>query len=96
MIIEKLKLKAYINQFPIFINFSNNFKSPTKKITIYTKDNLKKYDGYNKRNRRSVKLLLEKFIKINEINEINENINVYKMLFKIEKLLVKFNKNKLL
>ena len=96
LIIEKLKLKAYINQFPIFINFSNNFKSPTKKITIYTKDNLKKYDGYNKRNRRSVKLLLEKFIKINEINEINENINVYKMLFKIEKLLVKFNKNKLL
>jgi len=89
MITEKFKLSLYLKDFPIFINFSNELKSPSKKIIIYINDKLKKYDGYHKKNKRSVKLLLEKFYKTNKINEINKNKDVYELLFKIEKKLVK-------
>ena len=47
------------------------------------------YNGYNKNNRRTIKLLLEKFYKMNKINDINLNLKVYKLLFKIENQLLK-------
>ena len=49
--------------------------------------NVKKeiYDGYKKKNRKSIKLLLEKFYKINKINEISLFFKSYDLLFKIEK-----------
>ena len=75
--------------FKIFLNFSNNHKKQSKKIIVYKKNKIKIYDGYDKKNQRSIKLLLEKFYKINKINDISSNLKVYKLLFKIEKLLLK-------
>ena len=65
--------------------FSNFLKNKTKKIFIF--QNVKKeiYDGYKKKNRRSIKLLLEKFYKQNKINEISLFFKTYDLLFKIEK-----------
>ena len=91
-IFEKLKLVFELDYFKIFLNFSNDFKKSSKKIIIYTKNKKKIYDGYNKKNQRSVKLLLEKFNKVNKINDINSNINVYKLLFKIEEKISKIKK----
>ena len=41
------------------------------------------YDGYDKINQRSIKHLLNKYIKSKRINDINSNIETYKLLFKI-------------
>ena len=92
LIFEKLKLVFELDYFKIFLNFSNDFKKSSKKVIIYTKNKNKIYDGYNKKNQRSVKLLLEKFSKVNKINDINSDINVYKLLFKIEEKISKINK----
>ena len=47
------------------------------------------YDGYLKKNQRTVKILLEKYCNSKYINDLNTNIDTYKLLFKIEKKLLK-------
>ncbi len=89
IILEQLKIVFYFKYFKIFLNFSNNLEKPTKKIIVYQKNKFKIYNGYNKNNRRTIKLLLEKFYKMNKINDINLNLKVYKLLFKIENQLLK-------
>jgi len=89
IILEQLKIVFHFKYFKIFLNFSNNLEKPTKKIIVYQKNKLKIYNGYNKNNRRTIKLLLEKFYKMNKINDINLNLKVYKLLFKIENQLLK-------
>jgi predicted dehydrogenase len=89
LILEKLKLALELNYFKILLNFSNEIKKSSKKIIVYTKNKNKTYDGYSNNNKRSIKLLLEKFIKINKINDINTNIKVYELLFKIDEKLTK-------
>ena len=88
-ILEQLKIVFHFKYFKIFLNFSNNLEKPTKKIIVYQKNKFKIYNGYNKNNRRTIKLLLEKFYKMNKINDININLQVYKLLFKIENQLLK-------
>ena len=89
IILEQLKIVFHFKYFKIFLNFSNNLEKPTKKIIVYQKNKLKIYNGYNRNNRRTIKLLLEKFYKMNKINDINLNLKVYKLLFKIENQLLK-------
>ena len=86
---EKLRIVFDLQNFKIFVNFSNNFNSPQKKIIIYKKNQNLFYDGYEKQNQKSVKLLLKKFNKISRINDVNSNVKVYELLFKIKKLLKK-------
>ena len=86
---EELRIVFDVKNFKIFVNFSNNFNSPQKKIMIYKKNRNLFYDGYKKQNQKSVKLLLEKFNKTSRINDVNSNIEVYELLFKIKKLLKK-------
>ena len=89
IILEQLKIVFHFKYFKIFLNFSNNLEKPTKKIIVYQKNKSKIYNGYNRNNRRTIKLLLEKFYKMNKINDINLNLKVYKLLFKIENQLLK-------
>lgn len=83
-ILEELQIEFLFGDLKIFITFSNFLKNKTKKIFIF--DSLKKkiYDGYKKKNRRSIKILLEKFYKENKINEILLFFKTYKLLFKID------------
>jgi hypothetical protein len=87
LIIEKLKLIFNFNNFQIFLNFSNDLKSPSKKIFVYKNNKKKIYDGYAKKNQKTIKLLLDKFYNVNKINDINTNLKVYELLFKIKKQL---------
>jgi len=89
LVLEELKLIFYFSNFQIFLNFSNNLKSPSKKIILYKNNKNKIYDGYAKKNQKTIKLLLDKFYKINKINDINTNLKVYELLFKIKKQLQK-------
>ena len=89
LVVEKLKLIFYFSNFQIFLNFSNDLKSPSKKIIVYKNNKNKIYDGYAKENQKTIKLLLDKFYKINKINDINTNLKVYELLFKIKKQLEK-------
>ena len=84
---EKLRLMLDFKNFPIYLNFSNNFNKPSKKIIVFGYKKRKVYDGYNKKNQRSIKLLLDKFFVSKKINDVSKNINTYKLLFKIEKLI---------
>lgn len=89
LILEKLKLLFNFNKFKIFLNFSNYMKIPLKKIVIHEKDKYQVYNGYEKKNQRSIKFLLEKFCINKKINDLNINKKVYELLFKIEKLIKK-------
>ena len=89
LVLEKLKLIFYFSNFQIFLNFSNDLKSPSKKIIVYKNNKNKIYDGYAKKNQKTIKLLLDKFYKVNKINDINTNLKVYELLFKIKKQLQK-------
>ena len=89
LIKEKLNIVFNFENFEICLNFSNNFKIPSKKIIIYKNNKKTIYDGYKKSNQRSIKLLLDKFHKKNKINDISTNIKTYKLLFEIEKKLLK-------
>ena len=82
---EELKIEFSFKRLQIYLMFSNFLKNKTKKIFIF--NNVKKeiYDGYKKKNQRSIKLLLEKFYKKNKINEISLFFKTYDLLFKIEK-----------
>ena len=93
LIIEKLKLIFNFNNFQIFLNFSNDLKSPSKKIFVYKNNKKKIYDGYAKKNQKTIKLLLDKFYNVNKINDVNTNLKVYQLLFKIKKLLQKKQAN---
>lgn len=92
LIVEKLKLILHLKNFPVILNFSNDLKLSSKTIIVHKNNKPKTYNGYSKINRRSVKLLLEKFYATKKINEININQSVYKLLFRIDKLIMKFNK----
>ena len=93
LIIEKLKLIFNFNNFQIFLNFSNDLKSPSKKSIVEKKKKKKMYDGYAKKNQKTIKLLLDKFYNVNKINDVNTNLKVYQLLFKIKKLLQKKQAN---
>tara|TARA_B100002019_G_scaffold172209_1_gene148849 strand:- start:68 stop:901 length:834 start_codon:yes stop_codon:yes gene_type:complete len=82
---EELKIEFSFKRLQIYLMFSNFLKNKTKKIFIF--QNVKKeiYDGYKKKNRRSIKLLLEKFYKKNKINEISLFFKSYDLLFRIKK-----------
>ncbi len=82
---EELKIEFSFKRLQIYLMFSNFLKNKTKKIFIFK--NIKKeiYDGYKKKNQRSIKLLLEKFHKKNKINEISLFFKSYDLLFRIKK-----------
>ena len=88
---EKLELAFYFNYLKIFVEFSNYLKVPTKKIIFYNKKQNEIYNGYCRKNQKTVKLLLEKFYNKNKINDISSNLKVYELLFKIENFLSKKN-----
>ena len=71
----------------ITIVSDGNIKSPSKKIFVYKNNKKKIYDGYAKKNQKTIKLLLDKFYNVNKINDINTNLKVYELLFKIKKQL---------
>lgn len=82
---EELKIEFSFKRLKIYLMFSNFLKNKTKKIFIFKNVKKEIYDGYKKKNRRSIKLLLEKFYKKNKINEISLFFKSYDLLFKIEK-----------
>ena len=86
---EYLQLAFTFTNFKIFVKFSNKTKKPNKKIIFYYDKNKIIYDGYGKKNLRSVKLLLDRFCKEKKINDIKLNLNVYKLLFLIDKKIKK-------
>ncbi len=83
-ILEDLKIEFFFHNLKIFINFSNFLKKRTKKIFIFNKTKKEIYDGYKKKNRKTVKILLEKFYKKNKVNEILLFYKTYKLLFEID------------
>ena len=93
LVSEKLELAFDLNYLRIFVEFSNNLNVPTKKVIIYNKRKKEIYNGYDKINQKTVKLLLEKFYSKNKINDISSNLKVYELLFKIEDRLSKKNLN---
>ncbi len=82
---EELKIEFSFKKLQIYLMFSNFLKNKTKKIFIFKNVKKEIYDGYKKKNQRSIKLLLEKFYKKNKINEISLFFKTYDLLFKIEK-----------
>ena len=92
LIKEDLKLAFDFEKNSVYLDFSNNISNPSKKIFFIKKNKMKKiYDGYNKKNQRSIKHLLNKYIKSNKINDVNSNIETYKLLFKISSKLKSIN-----
>ncbi len=88
---EDLKLVFNCKNNLVYLNFSNDINKPSKKIFFLKKNKMKKiYDGYDKTNQRSIKHLLNKYIKSKRINDINSNIETYKLLFKISSKLKKY------
>jgi predicted dehydrogenase len=83
LIYIKIILFFKSNNIPIFVNFSNDLNKATKKIIFYTKNKQFIYDGYMNKNKRTIKLLLEKFCKYKIINDLDLNFRVYKFLFQI-------------
>tara|TARA_B100001059_G_scaffold214273_1_gene230881 strand:- start:366 stop:1193 length:828 start_codon:yes stop_codon:yes gene_type:complete len=83
-ILEELQIEFLFGDLKIFITFSNFLKNKTKKIFIFNSLKKEIYDGYKKKNRRSIKILLEKFYKEDKINEILLFFKTYKLLFKID------------
>ena len=82
---EELKIEFSFKRLQIYLMFSNFLKNKTKKIFIFKNVKKEIYDGYKKKNQRSIKLLLEKFYKKDKINEISLFFKSYDLLFKIEK-----------
>ena len=83
-VLEDLKIEFLFNNLKIFIFFSNFLKKRTKKIFISKNNKKEIYDGYKKKNRRTVKILLEKFYKETKINELSTFYGTYKLLFEID------------
>mgnify|MGYP001340908669 FL=1 len=82
---EELKIEFSFKRLKIYLMFSNFLKNKTKKIFIFKNVKKEIYDGYKKKNQRSIKLLLEKFYKKNKINEISLFFKSYDLLFRIKK-----------
>ena len=82
---EELKIEFSFKRLKIYLMFSNFLKNKTKKIFIFKNVKKEIYDGYKKKNQRSIKLLLEKFYKKNKINEISLFFKTYDLLFRIKK-----------
>ena len=83
-ILEDLKIEFIFQNLKIFIIFSNFLEKRTKKIFVFKNTKKEIYDGYKKKNRRTIKILLEKFYNINKINEISLFYKTYELLFKID------------
>lgn len=83
---QKLKLLFYFNKIKIFVNLSN-YSKPKKEVFIYNKSKIIKYDGYAKKNQRTVKILLENFLKYKKNNDIKNFYDSYITIFKISKLI---------
>ena len=93
---EDLKLAFNYKNNYVYVNFSNDISKPSKKIFFLKKNKMQKiYDGYDKNNQRSIKHLLNKYIKSKRINDINSNIETYKLLFKISSKLKNIKNGKL-
>jgi len=90
IILEDLKIEFLFQNLKIFIIFSNFLKKRTKKIFVFKDTKREIYDGYKKKNLRTIKILLEKFYNINKINEISLFYKTYKLLFKIDDRIKKF------
>ena len=86
---EELKIEFSFKRLQIYLMFSNFLKNKTKKIFIFKNVKKEIYDGYKKKNRRTVKILLEKFYKETKINELSTFYGTYKLLFKIDSKLKK-------
>jgi predicted dehydrogenase len=84
---EKLNLFFTYKKLKILVYFSNKFKKPFKKITFFKKADKLEYDGYLKKNQKTVKLLLKKYNEVKSNNDILKFFNTYKTIFKISKLL---------
>ena len=82
---EELKIEFSFKRLKIYLMFSNFLKNKTKKIFIFKNVKKEIYDGYKKKNQRSIKFLLEKFYKKNKINEISLFFKSYDLLFRIKK-----------
>ena len=81
----------YLNKYNIHLEFSNDLDKPTKQISFTIKNKTRKmYDGYDKKNQRSIKLLLTKYMKNKKINDLSTNMESYILLFKISRKLKKF------
>lgn len=93
-IIENLKILFDLKIFSVVLKFSNDLNVYSKKIFIYKKEKKQIYNGYLKKNQRTVKLLLDYFNKSKKINDIKKNEKVYKLLFEIDKLIQKNNSKK--
>lgn len=89
-ILEDLKIEFVFQNLKIFIIFSNFLKKKTKKIFVFKNTKKEIYDGYKKKNQRTIKILLEKFYNINKINEISLFYKTYELLFKIDDKIKKF------
>jgi len=89
-ILEDLKIEFVFQNLKIFIIFSNFLEKKTKKIFVFKNTKKEIYDGYKKKNQRTIKILLEKFYNINKINEISLFYKTYELLFKIDDKIKKF------
>ena len=88
---ENLFIIFYLNKYNIHLEFSNDLDKPTKQISFTIKNKTRKmYDGYDKKNQRSIKLLLKKYMKNKKINDLSTNMESYILLFKISSKLKKF------
>jgi hypothetical protein len=88
---ENLIIIFYLNKYDIYLEFSNDLDKPTKQISFTIKNKTQKiYDGYDKKNQRSIKLLLTKYMKNKKINDLSTNMESYILLFKISRKLKKF------
>jgi len=84
---EKLKLLFTYKKIKIFVYFSNKYKKPFKKITFFYQNSKFVYDGYLKKNQKTVKLLLNKYNKVKNNNDIFKFFKTYKTIFKISNIL---------
>jgi len=83
---QKLKLLFQLNKLKIFVNLSN-YPNPRKEVFIYNHSKIIKYDGYAKKNQKTIKALLENFLKYKKKNDIKNFYDSYTTIFKIGKLI---------
>jgi len=83
---QKLKLLFQFNKLKIFVNLSN-YPNPRKEVFIYNHSKIIKYDGYAKKNQKTIKALLENFLKYKKKNDIKNFYDSYTTIFKIGKLI---------
>lgn len=88
---EKLKLFFKFSNFYIDVLISNKLREPCKKILFYLKNYKFKYDGYQKKNQKTIKILLENFNKKKQNNDIKKYYNTYLTIFSLNNKLKNIN-----